>query len=905
MESGTKLGHYEISTLLGKGGMGEVWRARDTKLGREVAIKTLPEEFAKDADRLARFEREAKLLASLNHPNIAAIHGFEEDNGTHFLVLELVEGDTLGDRVKRGAIPVEESLKLALQIAEALEAAHEKGVIHRDLKPANIKVTPDGKVKVLDFGLAKAFEGDAAEASVSNSPTLSMAATQQGVILGTAAYMSPEQARGENADQRADVWAFGVVLFEMLTGHGTFDGRTVSDVLAGVLRADPEWNALPASLHPRVRSLLERCLAKDLRSSYTGIGDARVDIEDVLADPAGILVKPVADGVPAAPQSKLLWLAGMLLTLIIGGAAVWLLQPTGALPIIRFDYELPEGIEFSATGRQVVAISPDGQQFLYNAQGGVYIRTMDGLEARLIAGIGEVVGPVFSPDGQEIAYTEFPMNAGGRLMKVAATGGAPIVLAESVSSNFGKSWELDGTILFAGSDGIWQVSENGGTPVQLISIQEDELAYGAQLLPGGEWVLFTLASGTGATRWDEADVVLESVSSGERRVLWQGGSDARYVPTGHLIYALGDVLFAMPFDLNSLELSGGPVSIVQGVQRGSAGRTGATQYSFSDDGTLVYVPGGASDLDFVLALVDRQGVVEPLDVPPNQYRHPRISPEGGRVAVETSDDEGEAIWIYDLSGDTQIRRLTLAREGSNSRPIWTPDGDSITFTSDRDGTLSIYRQPADGSGLAERLTMAEEGTDHRPDSWSPDGQTLSFTQGPDPESLWTLSLDGGDQPELFYDVNDSRQAGTSFSPDGRWVAYVSNEESPLYGIYVQPFPPTGVIYPVVEEGGVFPLWSPDGRELFYRRSIAGGGPAQLVGMDIETEPGFAFGVEQVLPIRGFRAVPNLRDYDIMPDGDQFLVVFPTDRTDSVESAGPQVNIVLNWFEELKERVPVP
>ena len=388
MESGTKLGHYEISTLLGKGGMGEVWRARDTKLGREVAIKTLPEEFAKDADRLARFEREAKLLASLNHPNIAATHGFEEDNGTHFLVLELVEGDTLADRLKRGAISVEESLKLALQITEALEAAHEKGVIHRDLKPANVKVTPDGKVKVLDFGLAKAFEGDASEASVSQSPTLSMAATQQGVILGTAAYMSPEQASGLRTDKRAEVWSFGVVLFELLTGRQVFTGETASHILADVLKTEPDWNSLP-SLHPRIQLLLERCLEKQATNRYRDIGDARVDIQRVLADPSGVGRKPVAEVVQAGPQSRLPLVVGMFLTLIIGGGAVWLLQPSPSAPkISRFDYELPEGVDFVNAGRQVVAISPDGTQFVYRGTGGFYLRAMDGLEAQIIAGIG-------------------------------------------------------------------------------------------------------------------------------------------------------------------------------------------------------------------------------------------------------------------------------------------------------------------------------------------------------------------------------------------------------------------------------------------------------------------------------------------------------------------------------------
>ena len=417
MNPGTQLGSYEILSPLGKGGMGEVWRARDQKLGREVAIKTLPEEFAKDEERLARFEREAKLLASLNHPNIAAIYGLEEDNGTRFLVLELVEGDTLAERLKRGAIPVEESLKLALQIAEALEAAHEKGVIHRDLKPANIKVTPEGKVKVLDFGLAKAFAGDGADVSLSQSPTLSMAATQQGVILGTAAYMSPEQARGESTDQRADVWAFGVVLFEMLTGRGTFDGKTVSDILASVLKLDPEWKSLPPNLHPRLRLLLERCVAKESRDRYHGIADARVDIQKVLADPDGVLVQPVDEVGQAAPRPMLRWIAvTAVISVIVGGVAFWSLigrAPDESRPLARFTIETPPDgpIVTTGFGLRVVTIAPDGSRIAYAsspagpASRQIYVRRIDELDATVLRGTeGGGTAPFFSPDGQSIGF---------------------------------------------------------------------------------------------------------------------------------------------------------------------------------------------------------------------------------------------------------------------------------------------------------------------------------------------------------------------------------------------------------------------------------------------------------------------------------------------------------------------
>ena len=681
MKPGTQLGHYEILSPLGKGGMGEVWRARDSKLGREVAIKTLPEEFAQDEERLARFEREAKLLASLNHPNIATIHGLEEDSGTRFLVLELVEGDTLADRLKRGAIPVEESLKLGLQIAEALEAAHEKGVIHRDLKPANIKVTPDGKIKVLDFGLAKAFAGDGSDANLSQSPTLSMAATQKGVILGTAAYMSPEQASGDSTDKRADIWSFGVVLFEMVTGRQTFDGKTVAHVLADVLRAEPEWNRLPPNLHPRLRLLLERCLEKEARDRCHDIADVRVDVQKVLADPDGVIVQPVVEAAQVATPSKLPWIAALVVVAVVAGVGGWTLRPAETVSVSRFDYDLPEGINFTTTVRQVVAISPDGRQFVYRGTGGFYLRAMDGLEAQMIAGIGDanLVDPVFSPDGQQIVYVDFP-SISGRLMKVAVTGGAPTVLTEPVGPTFGISWETNETILYGQPDGIWQVSENGGTPVQLISAEEGEQAFGPQLLPGGEWVLFTLARPTGTGRWDEADIVIESLSSGERRVLRTGGSDARYVATGHLVYALEDALFALPFDVEALELSGGPVSILQGVRR-SRNNTGAAFYSFSDSGTLVYVPGsGGLSAERTAVWVDRKGVATSIaTIPTGGYGRPRISPDGGRLLIWADED----LWNYEIASG---RRSAVTTDGlTNDYTAWSLDGSQVAYSSSRSG----------------------------------------------------------------------------------------------------------------------------------------------------------------------------------------------------------------------------
>ncbi len=537
MTPGTQLGSYEILSPLGKGGMGEVWRARDQKLGREVAIKTLPEEFAQDEERLVRFEREAKLLASLNRPNIATIHGLEEDNGTRFLVLELVEGDTLAERLKHGAVPVEESLTLALQIAEALEAAHEKGVIHRDLKPANIKVTPDGKIKVLDFGLAKAFAGDGTKADAANSPTLSMQATQQGMILGTAAYMSPEQASAETVDHRADIWAFGVVLFEMLTGCQVFTGKTASHIMGAVLERTPEWDSLPPNLHPVVRELLERCLDKDAKNRRQAMGDVRFDLQKVVADPAGVIVQPVAEVAQAAPQSKLPWAAAVVVGMLVTGVAVWFLKPESR-PVVRFDHELAEGLQFRGTEFLALTVSPDGRQVVYDTTEGLYLLSVGDFDAQLIPGTESSRHvPTFSPDGEWIAYA-----GPDQLQRVSVNGGSPVVLTDVESFVAGMSWDQDETIVYSEAGTLLQVPADGGAP-EPISMSGE--GFFPQILPGGHAVLFQ----------DQQQVVVQSLDAEERQILFPGYRP-RYLPTGHIVYVVGGSLYAQAFDLENLEVLG-------------------------------------------------------------------------------------------------------------------------------------------------------------------------------------------------------------------------------------------------------------------------------------------------------------------------------------------------------------
>ena len=881
---GKTLGTYDILSPLGKGGMGEVWRARDSKLGREVAIKTLPEEFAQDEERLARFEREAKLLASLNHPNIATIHGLEEHNGTRFLVLELVEGDTLADRLKRGAIPVEESLKLALQITEALEAAHEKGVIHRDLKPANIKVTPEGKVKVLDFGLAKAFAGDGADANLSQSPTLSMAATQQGVILGTAAYMSPEQARGESADKRADIWAFGVVLFEMLTGRGTFDGGTVSDVLAGVLRAEPDWGSLPLNLHPRIRQLLERCLEKESKDRYGDASDARVDVQKVLADPGGVIVAPVADIIQAPPRPMLGWIAlSVVLTALVAGVSVWNLKPAEPRTVTRFAVEAP-GL-MPPNGASSMVLSPDGTRIVYQADGQLHLRVMDQMEATPIPGTDGGTVPFFSPDGESLGFF-----VERQVKTMVLPTGAPFLVADVVGNvGVGGAWGADGVIIFGqgGSYGLSAVPAGGGTPEPFADLGESgDLDY-PDILPGGEWVIFTERP-EGVTQWSGSNIVAQSVTTRDRKLVIEGGYRAQYLSTGHLVYMRDGDLLAVGFDAEAVEVVTPPVVLVEDVE--TSERLGSAQYAVSDSGTLAYVPGTGLDTGDTLALVALDGTVERLDVDPRTYVRPRISPDGTRAVVESFGVEGRVLWIYELSGESQIRQLTF--DGNSRNPIWTPDSQRITFSSSRDGAAGIYTVSADG-GVAEPLTVSAEGRPHDPGSWSPDGGTLAFTleAGTDP-SIWTVSP--GEEPTILYGSPGKVFWSPEFSPDGHSIAYVSGDTDSAVDVYVEPFPPTGTRTRVSQNGGGFAVWSlTGGDELFYRSQ------GDIWSVDVPTLRA------ENLPIAGFRRGFNNRNYDVTPDGQHLLMIYPAATSDSGEPATPQINIVLNWIEELVERAPVP
>ena len=888
LQAGTKLGVFEVTAQIGAGGMGEVYRAHDTTLDRDVAIKVLPDAFATDTERLARFEREAKVLASLNHPNIAAIYGLEKSGETPALVLELVEGPTLQDRIAKGPIPLDEALPIARQMAEALEAAHEQGIIHRDLKPANVKVKEDGTVKVLDFGLAKALQPELSDTEAANSPTMTMtaAATKMGVIMGTAAYMSPEQAKGRQVDKRADIWAFGVVLYEMLTGRQAFGGTDISETLAAVLMREIDMTALPTDTPASVRRMLRRSVTRDRKNRLADMSMARLEIDEADAapeTPAVAVATSVAQ--PALWQRPVSVAAIALGAALVASLTVWSLKPPAAIPIVRMPIPLGADENFTNTGRHAVAISPDGTQIVYSANGGLTLRPVDHLEATPIAGTqggqgaGSAREPFFSPDGQWIGY-----EAGGQLRKVAISGGAPITLGEGAFP-YGASWGADDTILYGrGSDGIWQVSGAGGTPTQLIAVEDRELAHGPQMLPGSEAVLYTVA-GSG---WDAAQIVVEQLATGDRTVLIDGGRDGRYLATGHLVYVLNGVLFAVPFDPASRAVTGGPVSLVEGIRDGQE-NSGAAHFSVADTGALVYIPGEGSGEQFELVWVDRTGQIEPVGAESRDYGWARVSPDGTRLAVDIVSPDGNFdIWVSDLARGT-LTRLTFD-EARDASPLWSPDGSRVVFLSTREGEGGLFWKAADGTGEVERLL--ESTIFVYPYGWTADGRVVVERRG----NIGVVTTEGDGTLELLLD-SEFFEGNPAISPDGRWIAYRS-DESGRSEIYVQPFPDLDGKWQVSVEGGREPVWAPDGRELFFITA-----QGQFWATPVETEPTFRpLTPEALFDLAPFDD-PRGRSWDMAPDGARFIF----QRTLGAQVAGETEGLVFvqNWLEELNERVPVP
>ena len=893
LAAGTRLGYYEIVALLGAGGMGEVYRARDPKLQRNVALKILPSLTGLDPDRLARFRREAQVLAALNHPNIAAIYGFEDASDPPALVLELVEGATLAERLQEGPIPLQEALPIARQIAEALEAAHEQAIIHRDLKPANIKIRPDGTVKVLDFGLAKALEPvDAAASAALSSPTItSPALTRMGVILGTASYMSPEQAKGRAADKRSDVWAFGCVLYEMLSGRRTFEGEEVSETLASVLRSDPDWTALPRETPAAIRALLEGSLKRDRRDRIGDISTARF-----------LLTQPAASPGPAAAAptpGPALWKRAALVALgvAIGAAAVaslWRPQHSTSAPVTRFSFPLPQGPAFNPL-RQSVAISPDGTRIVYFADGRLYMRLLSELESRPIPGTEQASNPAFSPDSRSLAFWSDSV-----LKRVDVGGGAPVPIYRTGPAPSGMSWSETGILFSQIGTGILRIAPDGGAKPELLVplTSDDGLAHSPRLLPDGRTLIFTMTTdigvGTTGNRWDNAQIVVQSLTTGSRKTIVQPGTDARYVPTGHLVYALGNTVFARPFDLATLETTGGPVPVAEEVDRVIAVDNGASQFAFSANGSMIYLPGRSVPGLQQLSLFDRRGNSEPLKLAPGSYGFPRVSPNGRQIAFQSIDSRGDSIIAVCDIATGSSRQITVG--GNNRYPVWSRDGKSVVFQSDRDGAPGIFRQPLDG-GSADRLTRSEPGTVHVPEDWSPTDDVLLFNASTkQATALWTLSLPDR-KPAPFGNVG-SRFLPTdaAFSPDGKWVAYQAGDLGVGEGaVFVEPSSADGNKYRIAAGGR--PAWSRDGKELVFVP-----GPNQLAVVTVSTQSGFTFSQPTALP-RGFGVSGPMtpRGFDLMPDG---RILGAAAGTSNLGPPPPlELRVVLNWFEELKARVP--
>ncbi len=891
---GSSVAHFKVTSKLGEGGMGEVWRAEDTKLGREVALKMLPSGFADDPDRLARFEREARVLASLSHANIAGIHGIEESDGQRFLVMEIAEGEPLNERIARGPFSVEEAARVAVQIAQALESAHESGVVHRDLKPANVVLSPEGKVKVLDFGLAKALAPEGVSGvggELSMSPTLTQAMTQAGVLLGTAGYMSPEQARGKPVDRRADIWAFGCVLYEMLTGRRTFDGETATDVLGAIVHKEPELDKLPADVPQRIRRLLEQCLQKDATMRLQSIGDARIALQEWLENPEAVVREE-----PSSSPGWMPWVAAAIAGVL--GIALGAFFFRGAEPepppVRRFTVELAEHRLMTGRGAAAV-ISPDGKRLAIQANAGnrgvLYLRALDQLEPVQVAegpSGSWPHDPFFSPDSQWMAFF-----TDTELKKMPVTGGSPITLAD-VGRPRGGDWSRDGRIVFSpGSDtGLSVVAASGGEVTQITEVPDNgtEAHRYPQWLPGDKAVLFTSVTPGGAP-----NVEVVELSSGERRVVNQGGSYGRYVPTGHVLFVDGAAVFAQPFDVDRLEATGSPMPVLEGVE--SQPLDGQAQYSVAADGTLLYVPGSDDVATFSIAWADRRGDLEPLWDEEGLYGTPRLSPDGRKLAVAVERQGNFDIWVYDLAREVPTR-ITFG-EGYDADPVWSPDGRFIAFASDRDGPVAAYRTRSDGTGEAELLLESGEIEFPAPIDWSADGERLVLVtpskigSGND---LFFLAADGSGEIEPFLDSSFD-ESDAAFSRDGRFIAYLSTK-SGRPEIYVDALDGDGH-WQISDGGGWQPQWSGNSRELFFR-TMEGLEVVTLsyAGGDLEVgRPELLFGEVFGGP-SGVRVPGYLfYDYDVTAEGDR-VVVFPRGQTGD-EPDDRTALLVTGWLGELE------
>jgi serine/threonine protein kinase/Tol biopolymer transport system component len=885
--TGRRLGIYHVQELIGAGGMGEVYRARDTRLGRDVAIKILPAVFVSDPQRLARFEREARVLASLNHPNIATIHGIEEGDpstgsgqAAPALVMELVDGETLAERIARGPLRIGDALAIATQIAEALDAAHEKGIVHRDLKPANIKITPGGTVKVLDFGLAKAIHPEGLAGGPSNAPTMTVSGTREGVIVGTAAYMSPEQARGLAVDKRTDIWAFGCVLYEMLTGRAAFSGETISDVVAAILEREPDWDALPSALSPALRRVLRRCLDKDPKRRVRDIGDARADLADTSTP------ETAAGTGPSTGRRRDIW--RIVAVAALGGVLVLSLVIRDRLTratvapssVTRTTLTLPGGQELdTAGGAAPIAISPDGQRVAYVARrdgrAQLYVRELDAFEPMLMAGTDGAMYPFFSPDGMSVAFF-----ADGKLKRSSILGGGPVPICDAPNIGPGGTWGSDGTIVFDPGDvGLMHVPAAGGMPRLLTTADPSrdarDLAW-PRFLPGGRALVLTLAD----DRSEQASVLAAlALDSGEWHVLGPG-EQAQYVSSGHLVYHAPHVregeVQAIQFDAASLAVRGRPFPVLDSVFRARGG--GAAYFAAALAGTLVFAPGG---LQHTLVDVDRAGRRTPLLDDRRGFRFPSLSPDGRRLAV-TIDPRPSQIWVYDLARRSGI---PIATEGHSLGSVWTRDGRHVLYGSQAD----IYQRTADASAPPERLLTRDR--PQYPSSWSSDGRLLVFHEenATNTSDIRIMQIGGGERPLI---TTPATELHGEISPDGRWFVFTS-DESGRNEVHVRPFPNVDAGQWIVSRGGESPRWSRDGREIFYMN----GASLMSVTVDLSARS-FVAGAPVTLLTGPFDTTQDM-NYDVFPDGQHFVMV----QADP-DARPTRLQVVLNWSEELKRREAV-
>jgi Tol biopolymer transport system component/predicted Ser/Thr protein kinase len=886
IQVGQRLGPYEILSAIGAGGMGEVYRARDTRLERIVAVKILPDHLSDRAELRERFEREARTIASLNHPHICVLHDIGQQDGTNYLVMEYLDGETLAERLKKGPLPIEQVLKYAIEIADALDKAHRKGITHRDLKPGNIMLTKSG-TKLLDFGLAKLRQDAAPGSPLSQLPTANEGITAQGTILGTLQYMAPEQVEGKTneIDALTDIFAFGAVVYEMATGKKAFEGKTSASVMAKILETDPPPMVSLQPMTPlALERVVKRCLAKDRDDRWQTARDLEMDLKWIAEGGGHEVTAPVAAPVGINWLKTALLRGGVLGACILAGLAVWILNPPAPKSVTRFTMSLPPGQRLDVNGA-TIAISPDGRRLAYssgssNLSKQIYMRAMDSLEARPIPGTQGGSFPFFSPDGQWIGFAGV-----NQLMKVSVNGGVPVAITDvpSDATYYGASWGNQGkiAITYEAAGPVQQVPDIGGTPQPLTRLGKGENSHRwPDFLPGDKGLLFMIVPGGNVSK-----IVAQSLDTGEHRDLVQGGFFPRYAPSGHLIYAQGGSLMAAPFDARRQVITGAAVPVIDSVRLPST--NGSPQYDFSATGSLVYVPGSVQAAQFRLVWVDRKGLEQSVAAPAHNYVIPRISPDGKRVAVNIEEADSQ-IWLYDLSRDA-LTRLTF--EGnSNIDPVWTPDGKRIAF---KGADNRLFWQQADGSAGAEALTSSELGGNNVPGSWTLDGQVLAFMEvnqntGFD---VYTLSLKDR-KPQPFVHTL-SNETAPRFSPDGHFIAY-SSDESGRWEIYVRPYPGPGGKWQISTEGGTEAIWNPKGRELFYRSDN------KMMAVDVTTEPTFSAGKPRMLFEGSYVPTPrSFPDYDVSPDGQRFLMLKRSEEA----QAPAQINVVLNWFEELKQKVP--